>query len=63
MKILDYVTFNDGLVIFSDDGFGNVLNLFKIKNVVIMYNVSKDDNKFGKINYRILKILKNANFI
>src|SRR5690242_4322865 len=47
-----YITYNDGFVILSDDGFGNFLNIFKIKNVLIMYNVGKTEYKMGKINLR-----------
>jgi hypothetical protein len=61
--ILDYVTYNDGLVIISDDGMGNILNIFKIKNIVMMYNISKTENKTGKINVRILQVMKKLNLI
>jgi hypothetical protein len=58
-----YITYNDGLVIISDNGFENLLNIFKIKNIIVMYNIRKEENKMGKINMRILKILKILNLI
>lgn len=63
LTFLVYITYNDGLIIISDDGFDNYLNIFKVKNLLIMYNVSKKDNLFGKINYRILKVLKSLTLI
>jgi hypothetical protein len=60
---LVYVTYNDGLVIQSDNGIGDVLNIFKIKNLVFMYSVRKQSNKSGDINLRALRILKSFNFI
>lgn len=53
-----YIIQNDGLVIIADDAMGNLLTVFKIKNIVIMYNINKSENMTGKINYRILRILK-----
>lgn len=50
-------------MILSDDGIGNFLNIFKIKNIVVMYNIEKAQHKLGKLNVRILKILKNMKFI
>ena len=58
-----YVTYNDGLVILSENGVGGIFNIFKIKNLVLMYNIEKSDNKYGKINFRILKVLKKFNLI
>ena len=50
-------------MILSEDGFGDMLNIFKVKNVVIFYNLKKQECNFGKVNIRILKILKNSNLI
>lgn len=60
---LDYITYNDGFVINSDNGFGSILNVFKFKNILIFYNVAKNENMSGKINYRILKIFKKLNLL
>ena len=62
-SFLVYVTYNDGLVIQSDNGMGDILNIFKIKNLVLMYSVRKESNKSGDINIRVLRILKSFNFI
>jgi len=50
-------------MIISDNGFGNNLILFKIRNILICYNTFKGDCMMGKINSRILKIFKNLNVI
>ena len=50
-------------MIISDDGFGNIFTVFKIRNIITCYNSYKGDNIIGKINMRILKIFKNLNLI
>ena len=63
MVNLDYITHNDGFIVISDNGYGSHLNIFKIKNVLIMYNIAKNQYKNGNINLRILKILKRLNIV
>ncbi len=57
------MTYNDGLVIISNNGFGEILTIFKIKNIVLMYTIKKETNKAGGISTRVLRILKKHNFI
>lgn len=60
---LDYIIYNDGFMIVSDNGFGSVFSLFKIRNILICYNSYKGDYMIGKINSKILRIFKNLNLI
>ena len=55
--------YNDGFMIISDNGFGSVYVLFKIRNILVSYNTFKGDNIIGSINMRLLKIFKNLNSI
>jgi len=50
-------------MIISDNGFGSVYVLFKIRNILVSYNILKNDNMMGSINMRLLKIFKNQNSI
>lgn len=61
--LLDYVIYNDGFMIISDNGFGGVYVLFKIRNILISYNTYKGDYVIGRLNMKLLRVFRSMNNI